>query len=48
MFNRREAGVNFSQTKYKILNDSTFIPHIRSGGLASIPYIIVESFNIYV
>ncbi len=44
MFNRREAGINFSQIKYKLLNNSTFIPHIRSDGTSSIPYTILDRF----
>ena len=45
MFNRREAGINFSQTKYKLLDGFVFIPHVRSNGTTSIPHIITDSFN---
>lgn len=45
MFNRRVAGINFSQTKYRLLDDLTFIPHIRSNNTASIPYSIVDKFD---
>ena len=45
MVYRREIGLNFSQTKYKLLNDFSFIPHIRSDGSSSIPYNILDSFD---
>ena len=45
MFNRREAGVNFLQTKYKLLDNLTFIPYIRSNNTASIPHSIIDNFG---
>src|SRR3989344_2196979 len=42
---RRKNGLNFLQTKYKLLDKNKFMPHIRSDGNASIPYIIVDSFR---
>ena len=45
MFNRREAGINFSQTKYKLLDNLTFIPHIRSNNTASVPHSIIDNFG---
>lgn len=41
----RERGLNFSQARYKLLNDFSFIPYIRSSGKASIPYNILDSFD---
>jgi len=45
MFNKREAGLNFLQTRYKLLGNFSFIPYIRSNYNASIPYSIIDSFN---
>jgi len=45
MFNQRRAGINFLQTKYKILDDFIFTPYIRSNGYASIPYLILDKFD---
>ncbi|MEK6951866.1 MAG: hypothetical protein AABX29_02520 [Nanoarchaeota archaeon] len=45
MFEKREAGLNFSQFKYKLLDKFTFIPHIRSNNTAAIPYSIIDNFD---
>ncbi len=38
-------GLNFSQRKYKILNEHSFIPHIRSNYSVSIPRLILENLK---
>lgn len=45
MFNKRKAGLNFLQTKYKLLDKSSFVPYVRLNGQASIPYTIIDSFG---
>ncbi len=45
MVYRRERGLNFLQTRYKLLDKTTFVPHLRSNHRASIPYSILDSFN---
>jgi len=45
MIRQKERGLNFLQTKYKILGNLTFIPYIRSNGRTSIPYRILDSFS---
>lgn len=41
----QKRGLNFSISKYKVLNNNTFIPHIRSDRKASIPLQILDNFN---
>lgn len=41
-----ERGLNFLQRQYKIIGKNEFIPHIRKDGRTTIPYQILQNFNI--
>jgi len=40
-----ERGLNFSQSKYQIIDKTTFIPHVRSNYHVSIPKTILDRFS---
>lgn len=42
-----KKGLNFSQKKYKLINENTFVPHFRSNLRAAIPYQILEGFGVF-
>lgn len=43
--NFQKRGLNFSVSKYKVLNNKTFVPHIRSNLETSIPLVILNNFS---
>jgi hypothetical protein len=38
-------GLNFSRAKYDILNNNTFVPHVRSNFQAAVPIKMLDNFN---
>ena len=40
-----KRGLNFAQSKYNIIDKTTFVPHVRSNYHVSIPKTIIDGFD---